>query len=386
MNRDSQRFTIDGSDQLEERLASLCDQVLAGVKQALRPERLDALVLAGGYGRGQGGVLRTPSGDRPYNDLEFYAFSRGHGLFDAARFNGKLNRLGEQLSVDAGLHVEFKLDCLRRFRRRPISMFSYDLVAAHRILAGENSVFQGCEHHLEAERLPVSEATRLLFNRCTGLLLVKKLLRQRSLSANDADFIGRNLAKAQLALGDALLAASGQYHWSCLERSRRMMDGSLSLGSPQDLEPIRAHHAAGIEFKLHPRQINKPAAEFAAEHGAISRLAARLWLNLESRRLASRFDGPGEYAVSRLDKCPESPAWRNYLLNCRSLGAGALFDGASLRYPRNRLFNSLPLLLWNGELANEPDLLRLVQRQLRTRAADWSELVTAYEEIWSRYG
>ena len=32
----------------------------------------------------------------------------------------------------AGLHVEFKIDSLERFRHGPITMFSYDLVSGHK--------------------------------------------------------------------------------------------------------------------------------------------------------------------------------------------------------------------------------------------------------------
>ena len=56
------------------------------------------------------------------------------------------------------------------------------------------------------------------------------------------------------------------------------------------------------------------------------------------------------------------------------------------RYPRERLFNSLPLLLWNGEVSREPEIQRHLQRQLRSTASDWTGLVAAYKEIWSGYG
>ncbi len=61
-----------------------------------------------------------------------------------------------------------------------------------------------------------------MFNRCSGLLLARELLRKSALSSEEADFIGRNLAKMQLALGDAVLTAFGQYHWSAWERHRRL--------------------------------------------------------------------------------------------------------------------------------------------------------------------
>ena len=87
-------------------------------------------------------------------------------------------------------------------------MFSYDLVSAHRVITGGSDVFDECRHHEDATRIPAIEATRLLFNRCTGLLLAREILAKKRLSEHDADFVQRNIAKAKLALGDAVLTVS----------------------------------------------------------------------------------------------------------------------------------------------------------------------------------
>ena len=379
------RFTIDGSEALEQQMAGTCAEVLAGIQNTIGSPRVEALVLGGGYGRGQGGVLKTETGDRPYNDLEFYVFLRGNRLVNEQRFRRRLNQLGDGLSRQAGLHVEFKIDSLERFRRSPVSMFTYDLVAAHRVLFGPSGVFQGCEHHLKAGCIPLSEATRLLFNRCTGLLLVRELLRQGRLSATEADFIGRILAKAQLALGDAVLTAFGQYHWSCLERRERLLGLRVSEPLPR-LAEIQRHHAAGVAFKLHPSCGSKSAEMFAAEHGEIAGLASEVWLWLESRRLKQTFKSIQDYAFSQSSKCPETSAWRNCLLNVRSFGPKAALGARAGRYPRERLFNSLPLLLWNGEVSREPEVQRHLQNQLETHSSDWAGLVAAYKEVWPGYG
>ena len=278
-----QRFTLDGSPALEQRLTELCDEVLAGVQKIVPAKLLQMLVLGGGYGRGQGGVLRTEAEDEPYNDLEFYVFLRGNRLANERRFAPQLNTLGEDLSSRAGLHVEFKVDSLVRLRRSPVTMFSYDLVSGHRILFAPDGDFSGCEHHRNADQIPIEEGTRLLFNRCTGLLLAKEMLLQPELSAEQNDFIGRNLAKAQLALGDVLLAATGQYHWSVLERSDRLKQMTDFEKMPW-LSDTKRHHAAGVEFKLHPRRITKSLRQFTNEHVEISNLARQLWLWLEARR------------------------------------------------------------------------------------------------------
>ena len=124
------RFTLDGSDALESKLAQICRKVLEAVQALIPSTVLEALVLGGGYGRGQGGVLKTNSGDQPYNDLEFYVFIRGNVLLNERRYRGALQALGGRHSQEANLHIEFKVYSVEKLRRGAISMFTYDLVAA----------------------------------------------------------------------------------------------------------------------------------------------------------------------------------------------------------------------------------------------------------------
>src|SRR5579883_253601 len=88
------RFTINGSDALEGRLAEACQKVFAGVQSLIPAAELQGLVLGGGYGRGQGGVLQTEHGDEPYNDMEFYVFVRGSVLLAERRHRAALQELG----------------------------------------------------------------------------------------------------------------------------------------------------------------------------------------------------------------------------------------------------------------------------------------------------
>jgi hypothetical protein len=264
-------------------------------------------------------------------------------------------------------------------------MFSYDLVSRHRILVGAAELFEGCESHLEAARIPLAEGTRLLFNRCTGLLLAKEILNNLCLTPEQADFVGRNLAKLQLALGDTLLTAFGRYHWNCLERYHRLSELTPSESLPW-LPSVREHHAGGVDFKLHPRRIFKSVAEFRCQHDALSALALRVWLWLENRRLDSRFATPRDYAISQLEKCPGTNPWRNYLLSVKTFGLQAACDALANRYPRERLFNALTLLLWNADVEMEPHLLLSLQHWLHSRSADWRGLLAAYKRIWTAYG
>ena len=66
------RFTRDGSDALEKLIAETCEEIGREVTRIVPVGKFQALLLAGGYGRGEGGVLSTPDGDAPYNDPSFF--------------------------------------------------------------------------------------------------------------------------------------------------------------------------------------------------------------------------------------------------------------------------------------------------------------------------
>src|SRR6478609_2728898 len=170
------RFTLDGSDGLENHLALTCGRVLAGVQKVVPPRKLEALLLGGGYGRGQGGVLKTEADDQPYNDLEFYVCVRGNRFINEHCYREPLHQLAVRLSAIAGIEVEFKIISLTHLRRSTPSMIYYDLVMGHRWLWGDDCLLAGFEHHRNAGLIPLHEATRLLMNRCSGLLFAREKL------------------------------------------------------------------------------------------------------------------------------------------------------------------------------------------------------------------
>ncbi len=394
----SKRFTRDGGSEVESWLAKNCREVVEGVGRIVPEERLEGVVLGGGYGRGEGGVLREAGREAPYNDMEFYVFVRGSALLAERAFREPLRHLGHSLSPRAGLEVEFKVLSIDKLRRSRPSMFYYDLVAGHQVVSGGEGLFEGCRHHLAPEKIPTHEATRLLMNRCSGLLFSALKLQARPFEEEESDFVGRNLAKARLAFGDVLLTALGLYHWSCIERHSRLRGLS---GRPEfALDPSRAElvelircHGEGVEFKLHPTREKGSADKFAKEHRLISEIGRRLWLWLEGYRLGCAFTNTADYVAWTGDKCPETNRMRNLLINLRAFGlnGGGLLE--STRYPRERLLNALCILLWSSPTVQEGgrklsiEEIGFLRRELKATAAtnDFAGLVGAYEAIWSRF-
>lgn len=381
----SERFTIDGSPALESRLEAICGLVRERVLQVVGHACLEGLVLGGGYGRGEGGVLRALDGDAPYNDLEFYVFLNGNRLWNQHRFCAALDQLGAALSPDAGLHVEFKIDSLRRLRSTPVTMFSYDLVSGHRIIHGRSDLFRGCEHHLISTDIPVSEATRLLFNRCSGLLVAREYLRAGTVAPEQADFIERNLAKVRLALGDAVLACQGAYHWSCRERHKRLADLPMQPNLPWLAQVVELHRT-GVLFKLQPSKTVSLPPDAQARLAEAVETSRQVWLWIESRRLGASFSSIREYALNTGYKSAHPPTWLNYLLSLRTFGLSAALAGTSRRYPRERLYDALALMLWHDGTLTDPDARLHLQQQLLVTTPEWQDWLSTYKKVWAAYG
>lgn len=383
--REAARFTLDGDVALECHLAQTCRRVRSAIKKIVPRTRLEGILLGGGYGRGEGGVFRAGQGDLPYNDLEYYVFIRGSTVLNERRYRRALEALAHELTPEAKIEVEFKILSLAKLRRERTTMFSYDLLRGHRWVLGHERMFEGCDHHRRAGDIPLAEVTRLLMNRCSGLLFARERLGRAQFTPDDADFVGRNLAKARLALGDAVLAACGRYHWSCRERARRLANLDVP-GNATWTDAVRAEHRLGVDFKLHPRVTTSSISVLLIEWRTLAQLACRLWLWVEHRRLGVRFRSPVEYAEHGAAKCPGTGALKNVAVNVRRFGFGVLRDGPSaFRYPRERMLRSLPLLLWEPAALSNAGIRSLLQRELRTTASDWNGFVAAYVKVWENF-
>lgn len=373
------RFTVNGRAELEAKLNCICSCVARGVRACIPARTLQGLLLAGGYGRGEGGVLRTAERDLPYNDLEFFVFIRGMTRLNELRYAGTLHELAERMTQLAGIEVEFKILSLGKLRRSAPSMFYYDLMMGHDWLIGSESLLHGCEHHADASRIPLHEATRLLMNRCSGLLYAKSRLQEPEFSSDDADFVNRNIAKAQLAMGDVLLAMHGTYHWSCRVRRERLQEMETTFPC---MEQIKRHHRDGVHFKLLPDNGTEGKASLETRLDEISQLAQSLWLWLESRRLGRAFRNVQGYALSPAPKCPEHAWWKNAAINVRTFKSRCFKAGALLRYPRERLLRSLSLLLWGVTDSQEK---MMVAACLQCPSDNFPESVQAYTNLWHRF-
>ncbi len=380
---DENRYFPGDFPALRERL----DRYLAGVRERLGKSQaardVAFLLLAGGYGRGEGGVFGT-EGAPPalYNDLEFYlVLNPGARPAAARRWCEEESHTGEH---ETGIEVEFKILTLGALMGAAPSMFYYDLLAAHRLVFGDAARVAALPGRLrDAGAIPAHEAARLLFNRGSGLFYAAYLLAEQG-EAVDKTFVERNHAKARLAFADAVLALNGRYDWSCRTRHARL--GEPLARQPGNIGQLAAWHESAVEFKFHPRHASPPLDALIETQRELARAWSELFLWLESIRLGREFQTARDYASYPGRLFPEFPALRNAALHARDrLRRGKPPGGwlDSLDYPRAPLQRALALLLDPASATADNEKIRGLLRLQRD--ASPGEVRDAYRRWWRYY-
>ena len=271
---------ISAEKAFENRIDSDLRVISARVSANVGPS-LAALLLCGGYGRGEGGAVERDGALVPYNDYDLVAVVDG-----AARpLRTKLLTLAHALSEEVGLEVELWPVSRKELNPAPKTLFWLDVaMGGVRLLHGDASVLTAVRR-LVPRDVPLEEAGRLLANRAVGVAL------SRLEGFRDRDAGARHLHKAALAVGDATLLAAGRYAGSIRERASLLGTTSLSPAL------VTAYHDAA-EFRRRPDRAPWPGD---AEGGWLEERLALLGdahLAFEARRVGSPTN-PAEFARFR---------------------------------------------------------------------------------------
>ena len=213
---------------------------------ALRVPRLAGVVLGGGYGRGEGGVIEEcrignvkckieDAECRLSNDLDFFAITEV-GVPEAetlAAIGAALKPISEKWTAKLGVDVDFAVKTPWRLKHDEERIMVQELLRGYFDVAGKKgeALFSGIEK-IDAAKLPWMEAARLLMNRGMGILFAMSGTRSR-------EFVNRNINKCVLGAGDARLVARHGYAWRAEERDKALGD---------------ALYSAAVEWKFRPRE------------------------------------------------------------------------------------------------------------------------------------
>ena len=351
--------TSSTSADFNARLNKVIWRLTVDVQQALG-RNLVALILGGGYGRGEGGMVLIDGIEQPYNDLDLTLVVQRK----RAVCRNALATIKRKYEAILKIHVDFGRPLtVSDIQHWPCWLMWWDLLRGHIVLAGAPDILQANASATLQAPLPLIEATRLLLNRGAGLLWALRVIRNVE-PAPDADFVRRNYYKCALGLGDALLIAHQRFATPYRGRDERLAQLMMDVEEVAALR-LGPLYGAALRFKFRPDS----APEALLDEGHVGVLAdhwGRVFLYIERQRTGRQWSSLQEWTDWGGLREPElhvPTRWLGNMVQNTQLGT------CSWRYPRERLYRQLPILL--GLVGGWPE--------------DWPTETAHFLATWKRF-
>jgi hypothetical protein len=231
-------YTVRDDKKIDEVIAKDLAFIIHRVREAL-PVR--AIVLGGGFGRGEGSVLINRGGIRPVNDYDIFIAVSDNDHAD-------VKRLSHEIAKQVGIRsIDLIMIRYCDLERLPATQFHYDLKYGGTLLWGENVLDQipqykkGCIDRRSGETL--------LLNRlvCALEAFSEKFV-HNGMNTEEKFFLVNQTGKVVSACVEALLMEKGKYHHRYSER-RNIFDAEFS-----GWETLRRLNSRATEFKLLPSE------------------------------------------------------------------------------------------------------------------------------------
>ena len=332
------KYSVHGSPEFDALIDAHMERIAEVVYASIYSKHWKALVLFGGYGRGEGTPLIGPNGkELPFNDYGFLVVTDSIDPL----IKRSLKKMEARLSEELGLLVVLRPTFKHSLKRRDFTVSNYEIKRGHRIIRGNETILSNMPDY-PPDQIPLSEGTRLLMNRGKRLLEIKmRISSGQPLTHEEHLLFIKYIFKAHLAFGDCALLLRGAYDISTAVRKERICE--IDLNGLPDGRGMAEAYSRAIDFK--DRAYFQPL-ETVNLHVWFDETVRRfedVFLWHERRRLNRKFRTLEKYAHEFPNLGNEGSALKNAAHNLRTFGP--LEPSSLLAHPRLRLYAALPLLL-----------------------------------------
>jgi hypothetical protein len=381
------RFTARGGSDVEARITALVSKVAETARRVLSPGQYRAMILIGGYGRGEGGVEIVDGEERPHNNLDFLALTHNLSSQDQSRLKKQLD---EELlpliqAYEIGMDVSFI--SASRLLHSPCLVMWYDMRFGHKTILGDEEFVPSLQR-FSVDRIVPYDARNLMVNRGTLLVINELLLERGSLSEAEKKYFVKHVMKCVIGYGDALLFFSGAYDWSYQERQRRMRECKNAD------DGFRRTYDEAMEFRFQPNYSAFLGRDFTQWATDLRDQLAPIHLLCESQRLSSpslSWDSYPQTAFRHglMEEITSPRAVAKKIVNAVRSASCPVNSSplAALGYrclgARGRLPIFYPLIAYHLENGSYREWAR---HSLQASGSDIPNLRKAYLRQWSIYG
>lgn len=178
-------------------------------------QNVDAILLAGSYGRNEGAWIETEQGLKPYNDYDFIVVSDAPGL-DKNQINALRAKCADKIGIS---WVDIDIYTHTKINRMKCTQKNVDIAYGSCLLYG--NPIQWDVRKLAMDRLTFFDIETLYFTRMWAFFGTYQYI-SKEVDTEDSSFFRYQMAKVILACADMVLIKNRKYHYSYKERYERI--------------------------------------------------------------------------------------------------------------------------------------------------------------------
>ncbi len=272
------RFTARGGEAVEQQLTTLVAEVAEVIASVAPSESYRAVLLIGGYGRGEGGVECRDGEELPHNNLDFLLISQGQSSEQREALKTAIDAKLKPISEREGIGLDLGIITVEMLQHSSCLVMWYDMRFGHKTILGDGDFVPGLKQ-FDVQYIEPSDVRNLLVNRGTLFLINAMLLEKPLLSEGDRRTIVKHAVKGIIGYGDALLYSMGDYHWSYLEKQKRMRKHT------EVAAPFRKLYDDALNFRFSPDYNSYPGQDLRQWSNTLCEQLNPVHLRCEAVRL-----------------------------------------------------------------------------------------------------
>ena len=254
----------------------ICDIFKEAVLKIIPPNKIDSIILIGGYGRGEGGVVGENNQVVPHNNLDFQIILNTIRVGKYSEFRKQIINEVNKNQPNKRITLDFSFNTKLKIKFGIPQLVYYDMKYGHRLIYGEDKWLLNIKKY-NSQNINYHDIRELMINRGTLLILNELILQEKPLTNEMKMVLIKHAIKAVIGYGDALLYLHGKYHWS-YKRKKELM-WSLTPAYPS----FAKIYQFAINFRFNPNYDRLLNSDMELMHRYLVRNVEKIHLLFEQK-------------------------------------------------------------------------------------------------------
>ncbi len=379
------RYTLKGTNELEKLIEELVNEISVNFKAEVSPNDYRALLLIGGYGKGEGGAELREGRELIHNDMDLLLITTNDSLADQSRLQKTLERISNSIGKKHDVRIVSSVISDKKLRNSPSLIIWHDMYYGHKLLAGEHDYVSTLPFS-NAAKIPPEDVLTLLVNRGT-LLVINDLLMSMNEDSSETHrkMITKHIMKAIIGFGDAYLYFQGKYHWSYRERQLRMKS---CIDCPEEFQQL---YDQASSFRFQPEYNNFQSTDLKERMNKVKEILSSIYLECEKKRLKNpnlNWENYYDLFLRHISRCTGKSILRKLkgLFNIPKVFIGTSYMAKFhfwMLSPKERLAFVFPAIAFGK--VNKEILVQISNFLSSFEVASHNSLQSAYLHQWGIY-